>query len=117
MADRKIDRTCSLDSALLELWQRTYMTLDRDELGWFAKLHEQAESDLARIADFLSDVACRVGAKGPGAIDHNELQQALFFGANVARNAAAMTFISTDAAYVREHFEECQRMARRQEGA
>ncbi|MCK4121066.1 hypothetical protein HFK83_01530 [Ralstonia pseudosolanacearum] len=93
-----------VSSALLDLWERSYRTMSREELEGFESLSTDAEVRLNCIADALDDAAGRVGETVANPIGEDVLASLMFAAASTARIAAAMTFIAGEARYVSDNY-------------
>lgn len=94
-----MSRPNTAEAALRFFWERNNMDLSRDELQWLSSLNEQGESELLSIADVLNDAAGRIGLVGLNGIDDDALSSVLFTAASVARKAAVMSHIASEAAF------------------
>lgn len=102
MAEKKL--APYLADALMELWERSWKSLSIDDLHWFAKLSDQAESELRSVAEVVSDGAGRVGLNGTAGTDLDTIASLMYTAANTMRNAAAMSFVAGEASHIIENF-------------
>lgn len=93
-------------SALLDLWERSWRAMSREELKGFEALSANAEVRLSCIADVLDDAAGRVGAGVSNPIDEDTLASLMFAAANTVRTASAMSLIAGEARYARENYSD-----------
>ncbi|CBJ50343.1 hypothetical protein [Ralstonia solanacearum] len=93
-------------SALLDLWERSWRTMSREELKGFEALSANAEVRLSCIADVLDDAAGRVGAGISNPVDEDTLASLMFAAANTVRTASAMSLIAGEARYARENYSD-----------
>ena len=60
--EQPIDAVCDTSNVIWELWKRTSDRLSEQELEWFAKATEHAQSEARNLRDVVQGIGCLIAS-------------------------------------------------------